>query len=38
MRSGDNMKQQTPWSRVLLDKLILTQLAKKFSTFYGTWW
>jgi hypothetical protein len=25
-----------PWSRVLLEKLIATQLVKKFSTFYGT--
>jgi len=25
-----------PWSRVLLEKLILTQLFKKFPTFYGT--
>jgi hypothetical protein len=26
----------TPWSRVLLEKLIVTQLVKKFPTFYGT--
>jgi len=26
----------TPWSRVLLEKIIITQLVKKFSTFYGT--
>jgi hypothetical protein len=26
----------TPWSRVLLDKLIVTKLVKKFPTFYGT--
>jgi hypothetical protein len=24
-----------PWSRVLLEKLIVTQLVKKFPTFYG---
>jgi hypothetical protein len=28
--------KQTPWSRVLLEKLITTQLVKKFATFYGT--
>jgi len=27
--------QPTPWSRVLLDKLTVTQLVKKFSAFYG---
>ena len=26
----------TPWSRVLLEKLIFSQLVKKFSAFYGT--
>jgi len=26
----------TPWSRVLLEKLTVTQLVKKFSAFYGT--
>jgi hypothetical protein len=26
----------TSWSRVLLEKLIITQLVKKFATFYGT--
>jgi hypothetical protein len=26
----------TPWKRVLLEKLIITQLAKKFPAFYGT--
>jgi len=26
----------TPWSRVLLEKLTVSQLVKKFSTFYGT--
>jgi len=26
----------TPWSRVL-QKLVVTQLVKKFPTFYGTW-
>ena len=25
-----------PWSRVLLEKLIICQLVKKFSAFYGT--
>jgi hypothetical protein len=29
--------QLTPWSRVLLEKLILTQLVKKFPSNYGTW-
>jgi hypothetical protein len=27
---------QTPWSRVFLEKLIVTQLVKKLPTFYGT--
>jgi len=27
----------TPWNRVLLGKLIVTQLVKKCSTFYETW-
>jgi hypothetical protein len=26
----------TPWSRVFLEKLIVTQLVKTFSAFYGT--
>jgi len=26
----------TPWSKVLLEKLIVTQLVKKFLDFYGT--
>jgi hypothetical protein len=26
----------TPWIRVLFEKLIVTQLVKKFSNFYGT--
>jgi hypothetical protein len=26
----------TPWSRVLLEKLTVYQLVKKFPTFYGT--
>jgi len=26
----------TPWSEVLLEKLTVTELVKKFSTFYGT--
>jgi hypothetical protein len=25
-----------PWSRVLVEKLIITQLVKKFPTFYGS--
>jgi len=28
--------QLSPWSRVVLEKLIVTQLVKKFSTFCGT--
>jgi len=28
----------TPWSRVLLEKLIGSQLVKKFPAFYGTRW
>jgi hypothetical protein len=28
--------QLTPWNRVLLEKLIVTQLVKKFPAFYGT--
>jgi hypothetical protein len=28
--------KQTPWSRVILEKLIIGQLAKKFPAFYGT--
>jgi len=27
----------TPWSRVHLEKLLNTQLVKKYPTFYGTW-
>jgi hypothetical protein len=30
------LRQLTTWSRVLLEKLIVTQLVKKFCTFYGT--
>jgi len=26
----------TPWSRVLLEKLVVTQLVKKYYYFYGT--
>jgi hypothetical protein len=26
----------SPWSRVLLEELLVTQLVKKFPTFYGT--
>ena len=29
-------QQQTPWSRVLLEKITFSQLVKKFSTFYRT--
>jgi len=25
------------WSRVFLEKVIITQLVKKFPAFYGTW-
>jgi hypothetical protein len=28
--------QLTPWGRVLLEKLIVTQLVKKFPAFYGS--
>jgi hypothetical protein len=31
-----NMRPLTPWSRVLLEKLIVPQPEKKFSAFYGT--
>jgi hypothetical protein len=31
-----DFKIPTPWSRVLLEKLTTTQLAKKFPAFYGT--
>jgi hypothetical protein len=31
------LQKLTLWSRVLLDKLIVTQLVKKFRSFYGTW-
>jgi len=35
--AGHNLNNLlTPWSRVLLEKLIVTQLVKKFPTFYGT--
>jgi len=30
--------QLTQWSIVLLEKLTITQLVKKFPTFYGTQW
>jgi hypothetical protein len=30
------VSRKTPWSRVLLEKLIYAQLVNKFSTFYGT--
>jgi len=26
-----------PWNRVILEKLTVTQLVKKFTTFYWTW-
>jgi hypothetical protein len=32
----ENSYQLTPWSRALLEKLIVTQLVKKFPIFYGT--
>jgi hypothetical protein len=31
-----NIIKLTPWSRVLLEKLTVTQLVEKFSAFYGT--
>jgi hypothetical protein len=30
------MPALTPWIRVFLDKLIVTQIVKTFSTFHGT--
>jgi hypothetical protein len=30
--------ERTPWNRVLREKLMCPQLAKKFPTFYGTRW
>jgi hypothetical protein len=38
MKRGDNWKKEnvTPQSRVLLDKLLVTQLVKKLPAFYGT--
>jgi hypothetical protein len=32
----DEFTLLTPWSRILLEKLIVTQLVKKFLVFYGT--
>jgi hypothetical protein len=35
--SANNAKNQlTPWSKVLFEKLTVTQLVKKFPAFYGT--
>jgi len=36
IRHITNYNKLTPWSRVLLEKLIVTQLVKRFLTFYGT--
>ena len=36
--SNQPTNQPTPWSRVLCEKLTVTQLVKKFSAFCGTWW
>jgi len=33
--TGHLMLQLTPWSRVVLEKLIVTHIVKKFSAFYG---
>jgi len=34
--SNEVTGQLTPWSRDLLEKRVVTQLLKKFPTFYGT--
>jgi len=31
-----SLNQQSPWSRVVLERLLVTQMAKKFLAFYGT--
>jgi len=36
-RTNQPTNQPTPWSRVLLEKPINTQLLKKFPDFYVTW-
>jgi hypothetical protein len=33
---SDHRNKLTPWSRALLEKLIVTQIVKKFPVFYGT--
>jgi hypothetical protein len=35
MRIESELEELTPWSRVLLEKLRVTQLLKKFLTLYG---
>jgi hypothetical protein len=35
-RKKERKKELTPRSRVLLEKLMVTQLVKKFPAFYGT--
>jgi len=34
---GTTTNKRSPWSRVFLEKLIVTQLVKKCSSFHGTW-
>ena len=36
--STKHLPQRTPWREVLLEKLTVSQLVKKFSTFYGPCW
>jgi hypothetical protein len=35
-RSNRETNEATPWSKVLLEKLVIPQLVKKFAAFYGT--
>jgi hypothetical protein len=34
--NGISQNELSPWRRVLLEKLIVPQLVKKFTAFYGT--
>jgi hypothetical protein len=36
MECDEDRNRPSPWSRALLEKLIVTQLVKKFTASYGT--
>jgi hypothetical protein len=37
MQAGSSFHKLSPWSTILLQKLIVTQIVKKFPEFYWTW-